>query len=281
MKFANFWKSVEVDVDKSSVFLGDSAVSIWGASNKSDDDAQKNAESRADRFRKIIFAAKPDFQDYEYWNGYIREEVVEEVLSEDGRVIAALTRNHYGALVLNSESVFFGDIDVAEIGFVGRLLEKFGRSRKDKAYYIKKVEDFQKTNSQYTFNVYETFAGLRVVITNHLFDSNSSVVDEIFTALDTDPLYVTLCKYQSCFRARLSPKPWRIDIERPTVRFPWKSHREEAEFSIWLRGYEYACKQYGVVKLLNSFGSDRSNSDVERVLSIHDEYACVTSGKLA
>ena len=66
-----------------------------------------------------------------------------------------------------------------------------------------------------------------------------------------------------------------------SVRYPWKTHAEEAEFSQWLRAYEYAAKQYGVVKLLNTFGSGRSNSDVERVLSIHDYYACVSNGELA
>ena len=281
MKFAKFWKSVEIDVDDSPVFFGESRVSIWGASNESSDDAQKNAETRAERFRKIIFSAEPNFHEYEYWSGYIKEEVIEEVVSEDGRIVAALTRNHYGALVLNSETVFFGDIDVDEVGFFDRILEMFGRTRKDKAYYINKVEEFQKSNSQYTFKVYETRAGLRVAITNHIFDSNSSEVHDIFIALDTDPLYVTLCKHQSCFRARLSPKPWRIDIEKPLVRYPWKTHAEEAEFSQWLRAYEYAAKQYGVVKLLNTFGSGRSNSDVERVLSIHDYYACVSNGELA
>ena len=192
MKFAKYWKEIEVSVDKD--FFGNSTVSIWGASNDSDEEAKNNAASRARKFEELIANDDIKLQDYEYWNGYIREEVVDEVLKSDGSIIAALTRNNYGALVLNSESVFFGDIDVTESGFISRFLERFGRKKRDKAYYIKKVEEFQKENVIYTVRVYETFAGLRVVITNQLFDSNSSVVNEIFSALDTDPLYVILCK---------------------------------------------------------------------------------------
>ena len=281
MKFAKYWKSVEVHIDNPSFFHDADRAFIWGASNESEDDAARNAEFRADSFRKIALSKDPDFHEYDYWNGYIKEEVIEEVLSSDDRVIAALTRNYYGALVLNSESVFFGDIDVEEGGAFSRLLEMFGKAKKDKSYYIKKVEEFQKTNPQYTLNVYETFAGLRVVITNALLDSNSPVVDTIFKALDTDPLYVTLCKYQSCFRARLSPKPWRIDMQRPPNRFPWNSRIEESEYSKWLRAYEHESKNFGVVKLLHTFGTDRSNSDVARVLAIHDGYACTANGVLA
>jgi len=264
MKFAKYWKSVEIRLDNPELYYENSVATIWGASNESEEEAARNADTRANSFIKINSSKTPDFNDYEYWNGYIKEEVIDEVLASDGRVVAALTRNHYGALVINSESVFM-----------------LGKTKKDKTYYINKVETFQLANPQYTLNVYETYAGLRVVITNAVFDSNSPVVDTIFKALDTDPLYVTLCKHQSCFRARLSPKPWRMNMERPPHRFPWASLKEELEYSQWLRSYEHESKQFSVVRLLRTFGSDQSNSDVARVLAIHDEYACSDSGALA
>lgn len=279
MKFAKFWKEVEVTVEKE--FFGNSKVAIWGASNDSDEDAKNNAESRATIFKRLIASDDQSLEDYEYWNGYIREEVVDEVLSSDGRALAVLTRNNFGALVLNSESVFFGDIDVTESGFISRILEKLGKTKKDKAYYVNKVEAFQKDNQKYTFKVYETFAGLRVVITNQLFDSNSSEVNTIFAALDTDPLYVMLCKNQNCFRARLSPKPWRIGIDRPLSRFPRNCQSEKSEFEQWLENYKQVSTKFGVVRLLKKFGTDKSHSDVERVLSIHDEHSCQASRELA
>ncbi|MEH6451638.1 MAG: hypothetical protein V7782_01225 [Psychromonas sp.] len=279
MKFAKFWNGIEVSVDKR--FFGRSTVSIWGASNDSDAESKSNAESRVRKFKQLIAADKISLKDYEYWNGYIREEIVEEVFSADGRILAVLTRNSYGALVLNTESVFFGDIDVNDRGLISRILEKFGKTRKDKTYYIKQVEDFQKANPTYTIKVYETFAGLRVVIINHLFDSNSSLVDKIFSSLDSDPLYVMLCKHQSCFRARLSPKPWRVGLKRPTSRFPRSLKHEEIEFEKWLYNYKSVSTNFASAQLIIEFGKDKQNPDVERVLSIHDKYSCQAGSKLA
>lgn len=279
MKFAKFWREVEVSVDKS--FFGKSTVSIWGASNDNSEEAMSNAKSRATRFMDLISSNSLSLHDYEYWNGYIREEIIEEALSSDGRILAVLTRNNYGALVLNSESVFFGDIDVAERSFISRILEKFGKIKKDKNYYIEKIETFQKHNQEYTIKVYETFAGLRIAITNQLFDSNSPATDAIFSSLDTDPLYVKLCKNQSCFRARLSPKPWRIGIDRPKSRFPRELKVDRNDFHNWLKNYQKISTNFSVTKLLKVFGSDKTHPDVDRVLSIHDKYSCTTSTELA
>ena len=49
---------------------------------------------------------------------------------DEGRVLAVLTRNCYGAIVLNTESVLFGDIDVIEPGFLSRILQVFGKTKK-------------------------------------------------------------------------------------------------------------------------------------------------------
>lgn len=279
MKFAKFWDRIKIPVDKQ--FFGQSTVSIWGASNESATQANNNAESRAQKFKQLIASDDMRLQDYEYWNGYIREEVVEEIQSSDGRVLAVLTRNSYGALVLNTESVFFGDIDVTDSSFISRIFEKFGKKNKDKAYYIQKVEEFQKDNQQYSITVYETCAGLRIVITNQLFDSNSSTVNTIFSSLGTDPLYVMLCKHQSCFRARLSPKPWRVGLERPTSRFPRSLPAEKDDFEKWLKNYNEVSSDFSVVKLLAKFGSDRQHKDVDRVLAVHDQYSCIKSSTLA
>lgn len=279
MKFAKFWEKVEVSVDAD--YFGRSALSIWGASNESPEDARNGAQLRASKFKNLLSKKTINLADYEYGTGYIREEIVEEVVSSHGRNIAVLTRNGYGALVINSESVFFGDIDVPEAGFIARLLEKFGKAKQDKTYFVAKVEAFQKNNPKYTMMVYETFAGLRVVITNELFDSKSSQTDEIFTALDTDPLYMLLCKNQGCFRARLSPKPWRMGLKRPKTKFPRQLKQDQDDFKQWLVSYERAAKAFGTVKRIETFGSARTHEDVARVLSMHDRYATSQNVKLA
>ncbi|HSC68248.1 MAG TPA: hypothetical protein VLC79_11180 [Cellvibrio sp.] len=271
MKFAKYWSEVSVAVDKTQ--FGTTRLSAWGASNESEAQASIKASERAAALTQLISRGADALREYEYWNGYIREEVIEEVLDRDGRVLGVLTRNCYGAIVLNTESVLFGDVDIAEPGLIAKLLQLFGKPKKDKAYFVSRIEQYQKQNPAYTLKVYETFAGLRVVVTNQIFENYSESAQAIFSALDVDPLYVKLCKAQSCFRARLTPKPWRIGIERPTSRFPRQEQADVNDFSSWVNNYESASANVSTVKLLATFGTDFEHPDVARILAVHDQYA--------
>lgn len=279
MKFAKYWSEVSVAVDEA--IFGRNALSAWGASNEGKAQADANALERAAVLGRLVTHGIDTLREYEYWNGYIREEVLEEVTDRDGHVLAVLTRNSYGAIVLNTESVLFGDIDVSEPGLFSGLLELFGKPKKDKAFFIAKIEQYQKQHPEYTIKVYETFAGLRVVVTNHIFENYSDSAKAIFTALGADPLYVRLCEAQSCFRARLTPKPWRIKLDRPASRFPRHEQSEINDFANWVQNYEIASAAVSAVKLVSVFGSDFEHPDVARVLAIHDHYACTGLAQLA
>jgi hypothetical protein len=279
MKFAKYWSEISVAVDEA--IFGTNKLSAWGASNEDAEHAGAKAQERATILRQLISRGVDALREYEYWNGYIREEVLDEITSEDGRVLAVLTRNCYGAIILNTESVLFGDIDVVEPGFISKFLQTFGRAKKDKAFFVSKIEQYQKQNPNYTIKVYETFAGLRVVVTNQIFENYSASAKAIFSALDADPLYVKLCEAQSCFRARLTPKPWRIDIDRPASRFPRHEQAELDEFSSWVQKYEMASRSVSTVKLVSIFGKGFEHPDVARVLAVHDEYSCTGSAQLA
>lgn len=279
MKFAKYWSEMSIPADEK--IFGASTLSTWGASNESQQQAGINARERAAKLAQIVSRGFEALREYEYWNGYIREEVIDEIKSADGRLLGVLTRNNYGAIVLNASSVFFGDIDVTAETFFSKLLQFFGKPKKDKAYHIANIEQFQKQNPQYTIKVYETFAGLRVVIVNRIFEQDYAAVNSLFTSLGVDPLYVTLCKVQSCYRARLTPKPWRIGVDRPLFRFPRHEQYELDGFTEWLTDYELAAKSYRTVKVAAVFGSDAAHPDVARVLEFHDQYACVGGEALA
>lgn len=279
MKFAKYWSEVSVAVDEA--IFGTNKLSAWGASNENAEHAGVKAQERATMLRQLISRGFDALREYEYWNGYIREEVLGEVINRNGRVLAVLTRNCYGAIVLNTESVLFGDIDVIEPGFLSRILQVFGKTKKDKAFFVSKIEQYQKQNPHYTLKVYETFAGLRVVVTNQVFENYSASAKAIFSALGADPLYVKLCETQSCFRARLTPKPWRINIERPVTRFPRQEQAELDEFASWVQQYEMASRSVSTVKLVSIFGKDFEHPDVARVLAVHDHYSCTGATQLA
>ena len=279
MKFAKYWQKIDLPVDKS--IFGRGEISVWGGSNDSPESARVSAENRAGKFKKYIANGFDKRSEYEYWTGFIKEEIVEEIKSDEGNVLAILTRNSYGATILNSEMVLFGDIDIKESGFIGRILESLGKRKKDKSFCINKIESYQKENSELSIKVYETFAGLRFVVTNRTFSPDESLTKSMFASLGVDPLYMRLCKQQTCFRARLTPKPWRIGVDRPGSRFPRKDGKEQVGFERWLKGYQTASSGMTATKLLKSFGVDKVHPHVNKVLKVHDDYACDTSSELA
>ncbi len=126
MNFARFWSSVEIRVP--SRFGKPAVVRVWGASNSDLAAAEQAARSRAERALDF-FAGRDD--DYDYQADTIREEVIEEFADAGGERLAVITRNRYGALVLNTERVLFGDIDLPCENIVLRLCNRMGRRARD------------------------------------------------------------------------------------------------------------------------------------------------------
>ena len=105
---------------------------------------------------------------------------MEELRGPDEELIGAITRNRYGALVLNSASLFIADIDAAPApGFLGRLMARFGRPVKDKAYRLAAVQRFAEQNPALCLLIYETHSGLRVFIVNESIAPDSGRAAEL------------------------------------------------------------------------------------------------------
>jgi hypothetical protein len=269
MKFAKYWAFTRVPA-KSELFTTD-VVKLWGASNNSMLEAVASAEARATALRRFFLGDESARQDYEYSTGYIREEVLEEIISDDGRLLGVVTRNHYGAEILNSSSVLFGDIDVAtsEPGLISKLLARLGVPLKNKAYYLLQLENFQRQHPHLNISVFETCAGLRFAITNQLLGPQDSFTHQVFNDLGVDKLYQKLCLHQNCFRARLTPKPWRINMARPASRFPRDPQMEQLEFERWLVEYRRLSRNFGVVKQIHQLGNQSIPDDVKKILAVH------------
>ncbi len=279
MKFAKYWQQIIVPANKS--IFGSDKIPIWGASNESEEQALSEAQQRANRFKAFFSEGFKKQDEYEYSVGFIREEVIEEIKNPRGDTLAVLTRNSYGACVLNTDQVLIGDIDYPSPGMLDRILSIFGKKPKDKAYFLDLIKTYQEKNTHFKIKVYETFGGLRFIICDKLFTSGADTVYQIFKDLEVDPLYAQLCKRQSCFRARLTPKPWRMDIERPPNRFPRQNENETQKFKSWLENYQHASKHKCAAREIATYGSASTHPDVRMVIELHDKIACPSAETLA
>ena len=76
----------------------------------------------------------------------------------------------------------------------------------------KRIARFVASHPGWAVRVYRTPSGLRAMATHQRFAPNDPAVTAFFDAVGADPVYVRMCINQQCFRARLTPKPWRIGI---------------------------------------------------------------------
>lgn len=161
-------------------------------------------------------------------------------------------------------------------GFVFRRTlgrPKHFRARQEAAA-DRRVHEFLNTHPDWGLRVYATPAGLRVVATHRLFDPREPSVSELFERLATDPVYRRMCIRQNCFRARLTPKPWRIGIgehmrPRPGV---WPLSPEKlAVRQQWTRRYEEKRQGYSACRFLYSLGQVTIDPEVGRVIRLHDD----------
>ncbi|MBL8232285.1 MAG: hypothetical protein JNL98_27565 [Bryobacterales bacterium] len=278
MRFAKYWAAR--DQRRDSFHL-----KVWGWSDQSFEHALSVASARLDSvLRKVD--ARGELPKYPYGSEHpLREEILDTIPRDGtGEPQAVLTRNSYGSVVLNAARVLFADLDSPEPpqdvagsasgAFWKRLFD--GREAapappKTDAC-VARVEAFCRSNPQLAVRLYRTFAGYRAVILNRTYDPQDSAVSRMLKDLGSDPLYIKLCEGQQCFRARLTPKPWRCGEVPPGVTYPY-SERAKRRLGDWLKVYERACAKYGVCELVRDFGPRQVEPEVERVLAVHDRYA--------
>lgn len=298
-------------------------VRRFGWSDSSQDEAQRNADSRAQAALARILAGEnlPRREPKQAYNGAEGLPIREEIVSRHGDTV--ITRNAYGALCLNTERVLFADVDFgtampgrwpAAVNFVGVMLAiLIGVSRQSWGIGIalvfatmllsfpiasvlfrswlrlrggeeqlarERIQVFSQANPDWQLRLYRTPAGFRVLVMHQLFDPADAEVQRCFTALNTDPIYQQMCRNQRCFRARVSPKPWRIGIAghlrpRPGV-WPVAADRLP-ERQRWLADYDARARQFAACRLVEVLGSKHTHPDALAVQRLHDELCRATS----
>jgi len=137
---------------------------------------------------------------------------------------------------------------------------------------LKSIRHFSQQHPTWHLRVYRTPKGYRVLVMHQLFNPRGEEAQLLFTQLDADPTYVRMCKNQNCFRARISPKPWRIGIEALRLGvWPVKEERM-IDREIWVNEYQTRAKKYASCKFIEQLGSQMTNAKAKRVQSIHDQY---------
>src|SRR5699024_2213265 len=95
-------------------------LKVWGWWTTSIGQAGQVAAERLRDLVRRVHAGEGLFRRGAYYPRLpLREEVLEEIHDADGRLIAAITRNRYGAEVLNTEAVLIADVDVPPVRWSG------------------------------------------------------------------------------------------------------------------------------------------------------------------
>lgn len=269
MRFARFWQC------RTNV---SGLVKAWGWSDQSEAEAGRNAESRLVRILNFLREGKDALDRYGYGSdGVLREPLVEEGSLSDGSRYA-INRNAYGAFVLNAERVVFVDVDVStRVSLVERLKGLFGRGVDPAEVFAareQEIRDWQRENSRYSIACYRTFAGFRLVIRNFLAGPENDEVRRILRELCNDVNYRKLCERQACFRARLTPKPYRTGTRMPPAKFPFEKNGDAEKFAAWSEGYLNAAKGYSVCRTPIIMGDAEPSPVVQELLAIHDKACC-------
>ena len=243
--------------------------------------AKKDAAERARRVCERICGGRvPD--EYDYLDRPLREEIV-QTLKHGDREIGLITRNRYGSLVLNTASACFVDVDFPQVrarGLLDTLMLAFSKKRWQaraqaaREETTESIRSWSDSNPRRTFRLYRTLAGLRLLFTDRLYDPTSTEVASLLDELGSDPLYRQLTTRQECFRARLSPKPWRCGSDRPPNRFPWDSSEAEAKYRNWQRDYEHKSRTFGTCRLVDTFGHGTPDEHIASIVDAHDRHAC-------
>ncbi len=211
-----------------------------------------------------------------------REPVLREIKNDAGETAAVITRNACGCLVLNTARVMFVDVDLPEPKPAGWFKRLFGGAATaapavTENSAMAKIENWTRNNSDWGWRIYRTRAGLRLLATHALFDPETAASDGVFDALGADPLYRQLCTAQKCYRARLTPKPWRCGVRSRPERWPFPDARAEKHFQKWDAQYQSFAAGWATCGFVKKVGADAVHPAVQPILAVHDRMTRVES----
>jgi hypothetical protein len=176
-----------------------------------------------------------------------------------------------------------GFVSLVAAWLVAALLYGAFRALKggDEAVARARIDRFAADHPDWGVRLYRTPAGLRLLVTHRPFDPNDPAVREFFAAVGADPVYVRMCLNQQCFRARVSPKPWRVGIGKHMKPRPgvWPVRPERLpDRQEWIAAYEAASAGFAACEFIDTVGSGVIHPGLAAVIKLHDDLSRATSG---
>ena len=283
---------------------GTFALTIHGWSDQSVQEAERDARARMERLVAAGGPTQHGTSGHEYYpERRLPEELLEEIHGEDGALIAAITRNRYGTAVLNTDALLISDIDLPEPsrrsragtrpGLLARLFGGRTSDGRDARAHeaevqgadggragggpdvedpaatrvLETIRAFTADHPDLGVRTYRTRGGFRLLIAGAHAGPSSDRARQLMEQLRSDQLYMLLCRVHDSYRARLTPKPWRISVDR----FEQLGTRTAADavHRDWVERYRVASREFAVCRLLDVAGPAPSAVELQ-LIDLHD-----------
>ena len=145
-----------------------------------------------------------------------------------------------------------------------------------------RIAAFVRRHPDWHLRIYQTPAGLRILVLHQTFKPDEPAVADFFKSIGVDPIYSKMCRNQQCFRARVSPKPWRMGLSRHMRPRPgvWPVKAEHLEVrNAWIRDYESAATRFASCKFVEALGNGFIDAKAAKVRDLHDRMSQALSGR--
>lgn len=269
MRIPRYWQKAETQLEREGGKRW--VLSAWGWSDEDDEQAAAHAQERLEAQATAVAAGRPRDK-YLYHDRPLREQILQEPVP--GTLI---TRNGYGATVLNSDRAAFIDVDLPQPRFFQQLFGGKKAQQRVVDETLQLIKQALRTKGRASCRVYRTYAGLRLLLTHATHSPTDEQTHQLLQSLGADPLYLRLCRIQECFRARLTPKPWRCDLEVPPHRWPYADGEAASRARAWLDRYERTCEAYATTRFVTTIGTTDIHDSLRTVVDLHDRHTRATA----
>jgi hypothetical protein len=197
----------------------------------------------------------------------VMDEPVLHEICYQGEQQAIITRNRYDCLILNARNLMIVDVDIGDVDpSVYSDCAASCRIAISARQALAALDAIVQQFPHLGFRVYRTCNGLRYFCTTRPFDPLSRTTHRLMQNLYVDPLYARLCNFQATFRARLTLKPWRVEMAEETGRFTY-------DRTTGLVLPEQT--SYAVCHLLKIVGQQVILPQFESAIQVHDSFCRV------